>query len=173
LPTRKVRASLAGMSEQRLDAGDAAKELAEIDKRQVGVIDAVLVPRWYWWAVGLMIVPIGIAADSHQRAATAVIAVLIALVIAGLSVWMISGAYPGARINSATLGGAGAIYIVGFVWLVVGVSLVVAFGLQSAGIAYPGTIGTVLAAVMLIVGGPILMSRLRRSMVARAAAGSR
>ena len=101
------------------------------------------------------------------------IAVLIALVIAGLSVWMISGAYPGARINSATLGGAGAIYIVGFVWLVVGVSLVVAFGLQSAGIAYPGTIGTVLAAVMLIVGGPILMSRLRRSMVARAAAGSR
>ena len=161
------------MSEQRLDAGDAVRELAEIDKRQVGVINAVLVPRWYWWAVGLLIVPIGIAADSHQRTATAVIAVLIALVIAGLSVWMISGAYPGARINSATLGGAGAIYIVGFVWLVVGVSLVVAFGLQAAGIAYPGTIGTVLAAVMLIVGGPILMSRLRRSMVARAAAASR
>lgn len=157
------------MSEQRLEAGDAARELAEIEKRQAGVIDAVLVPRWYWWAVGVLIVPIGLAADSHQRTATAVVAVVMALVIAGLSVWMISGAYPGARIHPAALGAAGPLYIVGFVCLVVGVSLVVAFGLQAAGVGYPGTIGTVLAAVMLIVGGPILMSRLRRTMVARTA----
>ncbi|HXC76656.1 MAG TPA: hypothetical protein VNU19_06350, partial [Candidatus Acidoferrum sp.] len=108
-------------------------------------------------------------ADSHQRTATAVVAVVIAVVIAGLSIWMISGAYPGARIHPATLGPAGALYIVGFVWLVVGVSLVVAFGLQAAGVVYPATIGTVLAAVMLIGGGPILMSRLRRTMVTRTA----
>jgi uncharacterized membrane protein len=158
------------MSEQRLGAGDAAAELAEIEKRQAGVIDAVLVPRWYWWVVGLLLVPIGLAADSHQRTATAVVAVVMALVIAGVSVWMISGAYPGARVHPATLGGAGALYIVGFVWVVVGVSLVVAFGLQAAGVAYPATIGTALAAVMLIGGGPVLMSRLRRGMVARSAA---
>lgn len=157
------------MSEQRLEAGDAAAELAEIEKRQAGVIDAVLVPRWYWWVVGLLLLPIGLATDSHQRTATAVVAVLMALVIAGISVWMISGAYPGARVHPATLGGAGALYIVGFVWVVVGVSLVVAFGLQAAGVAYPATIGTVLAALMLIGGGPVLMSRLRRSMVARSA----
>ena len=52
----------------------------------------------------------------------------------------------------------------------VGVSLVVAFGLQAVGISYPATIGTVLAAAMLIVGGPLLMSRLRRSMAERSAA---
>lgn len=157
------------MSEQRLEAGDAAAELAEIEKRQAGVIDAVLVPRWYWWVVGLLLLPIGLAADSHQRTATAVVAVLMALVIAGISVWMISGAYPGARVHPATLGGAGALYIVGFIWVVVGASLVVAFGLQAAGVAYPATIGTALAALMLIGGGPVLMSRLRRSMVARSA----
>jgi len=155
------------MSDERLEAGDAAAELAEINRRQAGVIDAVLVPRWYWWVIGLLLVPIGLAADSHQRTATAVVAVLMALLIAGISVWMISGAYPGARVHPATLGGAGALYIVGFVWVVVGVSLVVAFGLQAAGVAYPATIGTVLAALMLIGGGPVLMSRLRRSMVAR------
>jgi len=157
------------MSEERLDAGDAARELAEITKRQAGVIDAVLVPRWYWWVVGILLVPIGLAADSHQRTATALVAVLIALLIAGISVWMVSGAYPGARVHPAVLGAPGALYIVGFVWLVVGVSLVVAFGLQAADVAYPATIGTALAAVMLIGGGPILMSRLRRSMVARSA----
>jgi hypothetical protein len=96
--------------------------------------------------------------------------VVVALVIAALSVWMVTGAYPGARIHPTTLGQAGTLYIVGFVWMVVGISLVVAFGLQAAGIAYPATIGTVLAAALLIVGGPILMSRLRRSMVERSAA---
>jgi hypothetical protein len=156
--------------EQRLGAGDAVRELAEIEKQRSVLIEAVLVPRWYWWAVGLLVVPIGLAVDSHQRTATAVVAVLMALVIAGLSVWMISGAYAGARVHATTLGAAGTLYIVGFVWLVVGVSLVVAFGLQAAGAPYPATIGTALAAVMLIVGGPILMSRLRRSMVARSAA---
>jgi hypothetical protein len=157
------------MSEQRLEAGDAAAELEEIDRRQARVIDAVLVPRWYWWLVGLLLVPIGVAVDSHQRTATAVVAILMALIIAGLTVWMISGAFTRVRVHPATLGAPGSLFIVGFVWLVVGVSLVVAFGLQAAGVAYPATIGTVLAAVMLIVGGPILMSRLRRSMVARSA----
>jgi hypothetical protein len=161
------------MSEQRLESGDAARELAAIDKGQMEVIDAVLVPRWYWWAVGLLIVPIGLAADSHQRTATAVVAVLVALVIAGLSVWMVSGAYTRARIHPATLGAAGTLYIVGFVWVVVGVSLVVAFGLQAANVPYPATIGTVLAAVMVVVGGPILMSRLRHSMVASSAVEGR
>jgi hypothetical protein len=157
------------MSEERLEAGDAAAELAEINRRQAGVIDAVLVPQWYWWAVGLLLLPIGLAADSHQRTVAAVVAVLMALVIAGISVWMISGAYPGARVHPATLGGAGALYIVAFVWVVVGASLVVAFGLQAAGVQYPATIGTALAALMLVLGGPMLMSRLRRSMVARSA----
>src|SRR5258706_2796379 len=103
------------MSEQRLGAGDAAAELAEIEKRQARVIDAVLVPRWYWWVVGLLVLPIGVAADSHQRTATAVVAVVMALVIAGISVCMISCAYPGARVHPPTLGGAGALLIVGFV----------------------------------------------------------
>jgi hypothetical protein len=155
------------MNGQRLGAGDAARGLAEIGKGQVGVIDAVLVPRWYWWVVGFLILPIGVAADSHQRAAIAVVAVVIALTISALSVWMVSGAYAGARIHPATLGTPGALNIVGFVWLVVGASLAVAFGLQAMGVAYPATIGTGLAAVLLIGGGPVLMSRLRRSMVAR------
>jgi hypothetical protein len=158
------------MNEQRLETKDAARELAEIERRQAGVIGAVLVPRWYWWVVGLVVVPLGVVADSHQRTATAVVAVVVALVIALVSGWMVTGVYRGARIHPATLGTAGPLYIVGFVWLVVGVTLVVAFSLQAAGYRYPGTIGTIVAAAMLIVGGPILMSSLRRAMVARSAA---
>ena len=121
--------------------------------------------------VGLLLVPLGAVTDSHQRVATAVVALVVALIIAALSLWMITGAFPGARVHPATLGSGGPLYIVGFVWLVVGVTLVAAFGLQAAGNRYRGTLGTILAAAP--IGGPILMSRLRRSMVERSPAAQR
>ena len=155
------------MSHNRLETSGAAGELEAIKRSQAGVIDAVLVPRWYWWVVGILLVPLGVAADSHQRVATAVIAVVVALIIAAVSVAMITGAYRGARIHPATLGTAGALYIAGFVFLVVGASLVVAFSIQAAKGPFPGTSGTLVAAGLLIVGGPILMSSLRRSMAGR------
>jgi hypothetical protein len=158
------------MNEQRIESSDAAGELAEINRRQAGVIEAVLVPRWYWWAVGLLLIPLGVAADLHDRRAAPIVVIAVAVTIAALTLWMITGAYRGARIHSSTLGSGGSLYIVGFVWLVVGTTLLFAFGLQFERMPYPGTLGTVLAAVMLIVGGPMLMARLRRSMVERSAA---
>src|SRR6476660_1754724 len=155
------------MSQNRMESSGAAGELEAIKRSQARVIDAVLVPRWYWWVVGVLLVPLGVAADSHQRVATAVIAVVVALIIAVVSVAMITGAYRGARIHPATLGTAGALNIVGFVFLVVGASLVVAFSIQAAKGPFPGTIGTLVAAALLIVGGPILMASLRRSMMER------
>jgi hypothetical protein len=101
----------------------------------------------------------------HDRRAAPIVAVSVAVVIAALSIWMITGMYRGVRIHPTALGSGGALYIVGFVWLVVGTTLVVAFGLQAERLPYPATLGTVLAAAMLIVGGPMLMSRLRRAMV--------
>ena len=157
----------------RLESSDAASELAEIGRRQAGVIETVLIPGWFWWVVGLLLIPIGVAVDSRQRTATAVVAIIVVLIVAALSVWMITGRYRGARIHPATLGSAGSLYLVGFIWLVVGVSLVVAFGLQAMGVSLPATIGTILAAALLIIGGPLLMSRLRNVMVQNSTAAPR
>ena len=156
------------MSQNNMESSGAAGELEAIKRSQAGVIDAVLVPRWYWWVIGVLLVPLGVAADSHQRVVTAVITVVVALIIAGVTVAMITGAYRGARIHPATLGTAGALYIVGFIALVVGASLVVAFSLQAGHGPFPGTIGCLVAAVLLIVGGPILMASLRRTMTEHA-----
>jgi hypothetical protein len=152
------------MNEERMGSSDAAGELEEIMRRQATVIGAVLVPRWYWWAVGLLLIPLGVAADTHERRAAPIVVVVVALIIAALSVWMISGLYRGVRVHPATLGSAGALYIVGFVWLVVGTTLLVAFALQAERLPYPATLGTILAAAMLVVGGPMLMAHLGRVM---------
>jgi hypothetical protein len=59
--------------------------------------------------------------------------------------------------------------IVGFVWLVVGVTIGVAFGLRAAGAPAPATIATAIGGVALAGGGPVLMRRLRRLMLSNRA----
>jgi len=145
---------------------DAASALAEIGRRQAQVIDAVLVPVWYWWIVAGGMVGIGAAADSKQPAGI----VAAALVIAALTIAMILGAYQRVRVRDADLvGGAGALLIVGTVWLITGLTIGAAFGLRALGSPAPGTIATAGGGAALVVCGPRLMRRLRRIMMSRRA----
>jgi hypothetical protein len=145
---------------------DAASALTEIGRRQAQVIDAVLVPVWYWWIVAAGMVAIGAAADYKQPAGI----VVAALVIAGLTTAMILGAYHRVRVRDADLlRGPGALLVVGTVWLIVGLTIGLAFGLRALGSPAPGTIATAGGGVALIVCGPRLMRRLRRIMMSRRA----
>jgi hypothetical protein len=56
--------------------------------------------------------------------------------------------------------------ILGFVAVTVGVSLAVAFILKASGVSYAATIGVSVAAVLLVVGGPMLMRYLQGRMLA-------
>src|SRR5258708_34452520 len=87
----------------------AAGSLAEIRRRQGQVVEAVLVPAWYWWVVTAGMIAIGAAADSRNRVVLAVAIPVAVVVIAALTGGMIFGAYRGVRVNdSELLGGRGA-----------------------------------------------------------------
>lgn len=161
------------MSGSRLP-DDAASALADIQRRQGQVIDAVLVPGWYWWIVAAAMVIIGAAVDYRHLVVLAVAIPAAILVLVLPTGGMIVGAYRHVRVrDSALLGGHGAVAIVGLVWLVVALTLAVAFGLRAAGLQAPATIGTVVGGAALVIAGPQLMRYLRRIMLAhRAGTGS-
>jgi hypothetical protein len=145
---------------------EAASALAEIGRRQAQVIEAVLVPVWYWWIVAAGMVGIGAAADAKQPLGV----VVAALVIAGLTIAMILGAYQRVRARDADLlGGPGALLIVGTVWLIAGLTIGAALGLRALGSPAPGTIATASGGAALVACGPRLMRRLRRIMMSRRA----
>jgi len=64
------------------------------------------------------------------------------------------------QVRNDLLRASGALAIAGFVIGVVAVTLGVAFTLQAAGVAYPATWASLVNALGLGVGGPILMRKL-------------
>ena len=149
---------------------EAADSLAEVRRRQRQLIDAVLIPGWYWWVVAAAMIAIGLATDTRRLVVLAIVIPIAVAVIAALTGGMIFGAYGHARVRSRELLGArGALSIVGFVWLVVGLTLGSGFALRAADSSAPATIATVIGAAALVIGGPVLGRWLRQTMLANRA----
>jgi len=149
-----------------LQPDDATNALTQIRLQQARVIDAVLVPAWYWWAVAGGMLAIGAATDTRDAVVLAVVIPICALLIAALTAAMIFGAYRRAQLRSSDLlGGRGAVAIVAFVWLVVALTLGIGFALRAAGAHLPATIATAVGGAALVTGGPFLMRRLRQIML--------
>jgi hypothetical protein len=152
-----------------IEPGEAGAALAEIRRRQAEVIDGTLVPGWYWWAVAVPMIGLGVVVDSHDAVAIAAAAIVFGVGVALLTAWIVVGGLRRVKVDDALLGPRGAGLIVGFVWLLVAGTLALAFALQAAGVRYPATISTIACAAALVLGGPALMRRLREVMLRRRA----
>src|SRR5262249_61139708 len=99
-------------------------------------------------------VAIGTAADTQRRVILAIVIPVAVIVLVTLTGGLISGVYRRARVRSSDLLGArGALSIVGFVWLIVGLTLGIAFALRAAGSAAPATIATAVGGAVMAGGG--------------------
>jgi hypothetical protein len=144
-----------------IEPDEAQAALAEIRQRQDQVIEGTLVPTWYWWAVAVPMVGLGLVVDGHEPLAIALAALLFGVGVAALTGWVIVGGVRGVRVHDALLGSRGAALIVMFVWLLVGGTIALAFALLALAVPYPATFSTLACAVALVVGGPAVMRRLR------------
>jgi hypothetical protein len=153
-----------------IEPGEAGAALAEIRRRQGEVIAAALVPTWFWWAIAGATVALGAIVDGRNAAAIAIAAVVYALGVAALTAWAILGGVRQVKVRETMLGPEGAGLIVGFVGIVVVVTIALAFALEAMGVAQAGTLATIACGALLVGGGPILMRRLRGLMTRRGAA---
>jgi hypothetical protein len=156
-----------------LDADDAAQALAEIQRRQGQVIDQAAVPGWYWWAVGALMVVLAVCVDTRNHAVLGgAIAVFVVGLLSATGV-VVSGQFLQARPRNGLLDGRGVPAILGFVALIVGCTLGLAFGLRGAGVPYPATLACAVGGTALGLGGPLLMRTLRRIMLGNRAGSPR
>ncbi len=153
---------------------EAATALAEVQRRQQQLIDSATVPVWYWWIVAAAMVAIGAAVDTKSHVVLAVVLPCAVVVLVALTGAMIFGVPGRARVRgNDLLGPRGALAIVGFVWLIVAITLGVGFALRAAGTSAPATIATAVGGIAMIAGGPYLSRWMRRTMLSNRAGADR
>jgi hypothetical protein len=155
-----------------IEPGEAGTALAEIRRREHQVVDAAIVPTWFWWAIAIASVALGAIVDARNGVAIGAAAVVYAIGVTVLALWVGLGGVRRVKVHEGLLGAEGAGLIVGFVGIVVPSTIALAFVLEAMGVAQAGTISTLACGAALVVGGPMLMRRLRLVML-RHGAGPR
>jgi hypothetical protein len=148
-----------------LHPGEAADALAEIHKRQQQVIDKAIVPAWYWWAVGALMVVLAVGVDTRTQLALGItIPVFVVGMLASTGA-AVRSQFLDARVHGGLLDGTGVISILVFTALIVGCTIGLAYGLRGAGVSYPATIACAAGGIAMGLGGPVLNRQLRRIML--------
>jgi uncharacterized membrane protein len=150
---------------------DAELALAEVHARREQVVGQNLVPGWFWTSVGVLILGFVAAVESANRWLVAIGSVVYAIGLATLIAVVVRHAR--VQVRQDLLGLRGGLAIAAFTVVLVGFGVGLGFGLEALGVPWPSTIACLPVAVGLAIGGPLLMTHLRRLMLSRPAAGSR
>jgi hypothetical protein len=151
---------------ERLRPDEAADALAQIVGRQEQVIEHAIVPRWYWWTIAALMVGFAAAVETRVPEVIVVSTIIFVLAVVNITGNVVRAILRRAQPRDELLGPLGVLAILGFVAVVVGVSLPIAFALQAAAVPYPATWGVLAGAIVMVAGEPLLTRLLRRIMLA-------
>ncbi|MBU2664881.1 hypothetical protein KOI35_15365 [Actinoplanes bogorensis] len=150
---------------------DAELALAEVRARRAQVIDANLVPGWFWPSVAVLMLLFVAAVETAVPWVVATGSILYAAGLATTIVAMVRRSR--AQVRTTLIGAHGAAAIAVFTLVLVAVGVGLGFTLEALGVPAPATIACVPVAAGLAFGGPALMAYLRRVMLSRPLAGTR
>jgi hypothetical protein len=148
---------------------DAAHALTEIRHHQQQVIDLAVLPTWYWWTIAALTVILAAGVDTNTPTAIGTTVAVFVLGILAATGWALAGTLRHAPLRNGLLDHRGVAAILGFVALTVGLTLGLAFTLQATGLSHPATLAAAVGGLGMGIGGPILMRRLHRNMLANRA----
>ncbi|MCI4062168.1 hypothetical protein MRQ36_06135 [Micromonospora sp. R77] len=153
------------MPEPAVSPAAAAAALTELHVRRDQAVTAALVPRWYWAAVGALMVAFTAAVETHRPWVVAVGSVGYAAALGALIAVVVRRHR--AQVRTSLLGARGAVTIVGFVFALVGLGLVTGFAAAALNVPWPATTGATITGITMALTGPRLMRYLRGVMTAR------
>ena len=149
--------------ERPVTPSEAQAALDTIERRRLRVIDEIDVPWWYWWGLALGWIALGVIADVGPDWLTTVATIAFGAAHASVAPRVISGRHA-SRDLSVRAGLApphlARIVIGGLVALgalTVGLALLA----QADGADHPVTIASLIVAVIIVLGGPLLSTTAR------------
>ncbi|KOV87205.1 hypothetical protein [Nocardia sp. NRRL S-836] len=149
---------------ENVSADDAARALDEINRRADQVIEKTLVPDWFWWVVAGLNVALTAALESETPLVIGIGTGLFVLGTVVVSGTLVTNALRHAQVRNNLVGANGVLAVLAFVALILAVTLPAAFLLDAADVPHAAVIVTAVSGVVMIIGGPVLMRYIRRTM---------
>jgi hypothetical protein len=153
-----------------LTDAEARLALHEVEQGRQRVIDQIGMPRWYWWGLAACWIVLGVLNDVANAWVVAVATVTFGAVHSAVSQRLLGGRRrtTGVKVRADVAGRRAPVIVFGFLIALAGVTIAAGFAAYADGAEHPGTIASVLVAVMILLGGPRVMAAIRAH--ARAAA---
>ena len=149
---------------QPVTPSEARSALDTVERSRLRVIDEIDVPGWYWWGLALGWIALGVIADVGPDRLSAVATFAFGAIHAGVAPRVISGRHAsrdlsvGAAVAPPHLARIVIAALVALGALTVGLALVAG----ADGADHPATIASVIVAVIVVLGGPLLLARTRK-----------
>jgi hypothetical protein len=153
-----------------LTDAEARLALHKVEQGRERVINQIGMPRWYWWGLAACWIALGVLNDVGNVWVIAVATVTFGAVHSAVSQRLLGGRRrtSGVKVRADVAGRRAPLIVFGFLIALAGVTIAAGFAAYADGAEHPGTIASVLVAVMILLGGPRVMAAIRGH--ARAAA---
>jgi hypothetical protein len=152
------------MVASEISEGDARLALSSIDERRRQVIAEIDMPWWYWWGLALGWVALGVVSDVGNLWAGVAALVAFGAAHAAVAHRVLSGRHRSRRlsVHADVVSRHVPAIVIGYLLVLVGVTIAVALAVDADGARHPATIAGVIVAVAVLCGGPRLMAAVRR-----------
>jgi len=149
--------------EQHIPPSEARAALEVVERSRRRVIDAVDVPSWYWWGLALGWIALGVIADVGPGWLSAAATFAFGTGHASVAPRVISGRHASRdlSVHSAVAPAHLARIVIGGLVALGALTVGLALLASADGADHPVTIASVLVAVIIVLGGPLLVTHAR------------
>jgi hypothetical protein len=143
---------------------DARTALENIELRRQQIVAMINIPWWYWVSVGLGWIALGAIADLHNPWATSGGTLLFGAAHASIAWRVLDGRHGSGQLSvrANLVNRHVPFYVLGGLIVLAAVTALIATILTVHHVGHPVTLSSVFVAVIVIVGGPLYMSSVRR-----------
>jgi hypothetical protein len=152
---------------------EARLALESVRRGRQQVVEEIGMPWWYWWGLAAAWVVLGLLANFNAPWWIVTVAtVAVGAAHATVSHRVLAGRQRtgDVRVCGDVAGERGMLLVIGFLLVLVGVTIAVALGLDADGAGHPSIWASCFTAVLVVLGGPRLMLAIRDDAARRAVA---
>ena len=157
------------MTAQPMTPDEAQAALRTVDRERLRVIDEVDLPAWYWWALAIGWIALGVITDLKHGWLTAIATFAFGAAHSTIAPRVIDGRRGSERLRVGRdlVGNQVSRLVLATLVGLAGVTVAASLAAGADGARHPVTMASVLVAVILVLGGPRLLAHARRRLAAR------